>query len=146
VTPVIEKTIFTPEHPNPGEIQEISSPGRIGDPPRLRPGLEGKYPLGKDVELQGYDRYHLEGVMTVGDERTIVYATKDFNRRITAAIESDIRGLKGDLYFEFTARCRVVGEFDGVTVKVLESITWKVERRVLGTDTFDVIAEQTAAL
>ena len=74
----------------------------------------------------------------------IVYATADFNRRVTAAIEKEIRGLQGDLYFEFSANCRIVGEVQGVTIKVVESITWKVQRRVLGTDTLDVIVEQTA--
>ena len=141
---MIEPTRYLPPHPRPGETQAIVSQGRIGNPPRLRPGGEGKYPLGKDVGLPGHDRYHLEGVMTVGDELNIVYATADFNRRVTAAIEKEIRGLQGDLYFEFSANCRIVGEVQGVTIKVVESITWKVQRRVLGTDTLDVIVEQTA--
>jgi hypothetical protein len=36
------------------------------------------------------------------------------------------------------------GEYQGVTIKVLESITWEVEERALGNDEFKSLFKRTA--
>jgi hypothetical protein len=114
--------------------------GTVGDPID-RPGLEKKYPLPKDVGLAGYDRWHLAGPDAIGAEEGIVYAPENFNLSRTAEIENIVRKARaavreqgGDVYFDFTAECRVVGEYEGVQIRVLEKVTWKAEVRLAGSD------------
>jgi hypothetical protein len=140
-TPVIEKTA----QPVPlGNNQfELTSTGRIGDPPRFRPGLERKYPSARKAGLPGYVVYHVEGIKAVGDELNFVYAPAHFNISETARIENEIRRLQaegnGELYFEFRVKYHVKGEVEGVTIKVLDGITWKVERRIPGSKELETV-------
>jgi hypothetical protein len=128
----------------------IKSEGRIGEPPMKRPGLEKKYPFGKDVGLPGHVRFHVEGIKAVGDELNVVYAPSRFNISETALIENQIRvwhaevkATGGELYFEITAKCHLHMEFEGAQIKLLDEITWKLERRVPGSDNFETLFEHT---
>src|SRR5262249_34925515 len=143
----VSASIASAESPGEGGTVEIHSAGRVGDPPALRPGLEKKYPLGEDVhlgpnvDLTDHVRFHVEGIKTIGDELNVVYAPSRFNISETKLIENqiatwrnEVRAAGGELYYDFKVSCRVVGEFEGVTIRVLESITWKLERRLPGSD------------
>lgn len=143
---VIHSTEFAETH---GTVV-IRSEGQVGVPPRERPGLERAYPSGSAVGLPGYVRFHVEGISAIGDELNIVYAPENFNISETARIENQIRSWRdeirvtgGELYYEIVARCHVRGEFEGVTIKVLDEITWKLERRLPGTDEIKVLFDYT---
>ena len=69
-----------------GPAVEIRSRGRVGDAPRVRPGLEKKYPPGQKVGRPGNVRFHVEGIKSIGDELNVVYAPERFNISETALI------------------------------------------------------------
>lgn len=145
-----QATISSGETALPSGRVIIKSEGRIGDPPALRPNLEKKYPLGSRVGLPDHVRYHVEGIKAIGDELNIVYAPSRFNISETALIENQIRvwqaevkATGGELYFEFTAKCHIHSVFEGVTIKVLDEITWKVERRIPGSDNLETVLKYT---
>jgi hypothetical protein len=138
------------ERATAGGRTEIHSTGRVGDPPTVRPGLERKYPTGNAVGLPDHVRFHVEGIKSIGDELNVVYAPSRFNISETARIENTIRvwrnevaAVGGELYYDIKVTCRVLGEFEGVTIRVLESITWKLERRMPGTTAFETLFERT---
>ncbi|HKG58476.1 MAG TPA: DUF4157 domain-containing protein [Pyrinomonadaceae bacterium] len=141
----------TVERPLPEGKVEIHSTGQVGDPlTGRRPGLERKYPAPSKVGLPDHVRFHVEGIHAIGDELNVVYAPSRFNISETALIENQISTWRkeimvtgGELHFDFKVIARVVGEVDGVTIRVLESITWKLERRLPGTDDFKTIFEHT---
>lgn len=148
--------ISSTERTGPGGAVEIRSRGRVGRPPRARPGVERKYPSGERVGLPGNVRFHVEGIMSIGDELNVVYAPELFNISETALIENQIRAWRdeiavtgGELYYDFTVNAHVLvnaqvqREFEGVTIRVLDSITWKLERRLPGTDTIETLFEHT---
>jgi hypothetical protein len=135
----------------PGGIVRIRVHGTVGDP-IIRPGLEKKYPLPKDVNLPNYDRWHLAGPDATGAEAGIAYAPKNFNVSKTAEIENVVRNARaqarangGDVYFDFSAECRVAGEYEGVQIRVLERATWKVEIRPAGSDKVIPLLNETAS-
>jgi hypothetical protein len=143
-------TISSTERTGPGGTVEIRSQGRVGDAPSVRPGLEKKYPLGEKVGLPGNVRFHVEGIKSIGDELNVVYAPERFNISETALIENQIRAWRdeiavtgGELYYDFTVHAHVVAEFEGVTIRVLDSITWKLERRLPGIDKTETLFEHT---
>lgn len=143
-------TISSSETTESGGKRVIKSEGRVGDPPAKRPGLDKKYPPASKVGLPGYVRFHVEGIKAIGDELNIVYAPERFNVSETALIENQIRTWRseveatgGELYYKFTAKSHLHMEFEGVQIKVLDEITWKLERRLPGTDNFDTIFEHT---
>jgi uncharacterized protein DUF4157 len=124
--------------------------GTLGDA-IPRPGLEKKYPLPKDVNLRGHDRWHLAGPDATGAEEGVVYTPKNFNVSKTAEVENVLRAARrevtakgGDVNFDFTADCKVVGEYEGVEIRVLEKVTWKVDARLPGSDTTVVLLHETA--
>ena len=142
--------ISSTERTGPGGAVEIRSRGRVGDAPRVRPGLEKKYPPGQKVGLPGNVRFHVEGIKSIGDELNVVYAPELFNISETALIENQIRAWRdeiavtgGELYYDFTVNAHVLTEFEGVTIRVLDNITWKLERRLPGTDTIETLFEHT---
>jgi hypothetical protein len=135
----------------PGGKVQIRVWGRGGDP-IARPGLEKKYPLPKDVGLPGMDRWHLAGPDAIGAEAGIAYAPKNFNVGKTAQIENLVRKARtatreqgGEVDFDFTATCRVVGDHEGVQIRVLEEVTWKVGVRAAGSDNVVPLINETAA-
>ncbi len=139
------------ETPLEGNRFQIRVRGTVGDP-ISRPGLEKKFPLPKDVGLPGYDRWHLAGPDATGAEEGILYAPKNFNVSKTADIENIIRKARaaareqgGDVYFDFTAEGRVVGEHEGVQIRVLEKVTWKVDVRAAGSDKTIPVVNETAS-
>jgi Domain of unknown function (DUF4157) len=134
----------------PGGLIEMRAWGRVGDP-IARSGLEKKYPLPQDVGLPGYDRWHLAGPEAVGVEEGIAYAPKNFNVARTAEIENTIRRARiavkeqgGEVFFDFTAVCRVVGDHEGVQIRVLEKVTWNVDARIAGADKLIPVVHTTA--
>ncbi|HEV2914314.1 MAG TPA: DUF4157 domain-containing protein [Pyrinomonadaceae bacterium] len=138
------------ENPLPGGRVQIRAYGVVGDP-ITRPGVEKKYPLPKDVNLPNYDRWHLAGPDATGAEAGIAYAPKNFNVSKTAEIENVVRRTRdaareygGEVNFDFTAECRVAGEHEGVEIRVLEKVTWKVEVRMPGSDTLVPVLNETA--
>jgi hypothetical protein len=40
----------------------------------------------------------------------------------------------GEVFFDFEAECRIVGEHQGVSIRVVETVHWRAEVRVAGTD------------
>jgi hypothetical protein len=142
--------ISSTERTGPGGAVEIRSQGRVGDAPQVRPGLEKKYPPAEAVGLPGNVRFHVEGIKSIGDELNVVYAPERFNISETALIENHLQEWRdeiavtgGELYYDFTVQAHVVGEFEGVTIRVLDSITWKLERRLPGTDTIETLFTHT---
>lgn len=143
--------ISSTETTGPNGTVEIRSRGRVGDAPPGRPGLEKKYPLGEKVGLPGNVRFHVEGIQAIGDELNVVYAPERFNISQTALIENQIRGFRdeiavtgGELLYDFTVQAHVLKEFEGVSIRVLDSITWKIERRLPGSDKLETLIEETA--
>jgi hypothetical protein len=131
-----------------GGLWELDSHGVVGEPHFTRTGVEKKYPLGKDVGLPGYVRYHVEGIGAVGDELNIVYAPERFNISETAEVENRIREIranaKGELNYNFKVTYRVQGVYqNAITIKVLESITWELEERALGSDELELLFTRT---
>jgi hypothetical protein len=126
--------------------------GKVGDPIE-RPGLEKKYPGPGVVGLAGYDRWHLAGPDATGAEEGIAYAPKNFNIGKTATVENVIRRARtatteqgGEVFFDFEAECRVVGDHDGVSIRIVESAHWRAEVRAAGTDHLVPILDETAAV
>jgi hypothetical protein len=149
--PVTAKYQVT-EIPLGGGKVQIRVQGTVGDP-IPRPGLEAKYPLPKEVGLPGYDRWHLAGPDATGVEEGIAYAPKNFNVSKTAQVENAVRNARnatraqgGEVYFDFTAEVRVTGQHEGVEIRVLEKVTWKVEVRPAGTDTVIPVLNETATV
>ena len=116
-----------------------------------RPGLEEKYPLPKDVGLPGYDRWHLAGPDATGAEQGIAYAPRNFNVSKTATVENLIRRARdatseqgGEVFYDFRALCRTVGEHEGVQIRVVESVTWNADIRAAGSERLVPIIHETA--
>lgn len=149
-TPVPAKFSYTETVLPNGKI-EMRAWGTVGDA-ITRPGLEKKYPLPKDVGLPGYDRWHLAGPDATGAEAGIVYAPQRFNISETAVVENKVRAARaavreqgGDVYFDFKAECRVVKDHQGVQIRELEKVVWKVEVRAAGSEKIITIVNQTAS-
>jgi hypothetical protein len=129
---------------------ELHAWGRVGD--RITtPGLEKKYPLPQDVGLSGYDRWHVAGPDATGTELRIAYAPKNFNIGKTATVENALRRARaatqeqgGEVFYDFTAVRRVQGEHEGVEIRVLESVTWNVDVRAVGTDRIVPVVNERA--
>ena len=146
----VEQAVITHQvRPLGGGRFELESQGIIGEPHFTRTGVEKKYPLGRDVGLPGYVRYHVEGIGAVGDELNIVYAPERFNISETAEVENRIREIRanarGELNYNFKVAYRIHGEYQGVTIKVLESITWELEERALGSADFNLLFRRSEA-
>lgn len=128
------------ETPLEGGRVELHAWGRVGDPIR-RPGLEKKYPLPKDVGLSGCDRWHLAGPDATGTELGIAYAPKNFNVSKTATVENVLRRARdaalehgGEVFFDFKATVRIIGQHEGVDIRVLEEVTWAIDVRAAGSE------------
>ena len=113
----------------------IRARGTLGDPVPDS-GLRDKYPLPNEVGLPGYDRWHLSSAEATGFEAGIVYTPKNFNVSRTALVENKARDARdavreqgGNVYFDFSAECRVVGEYEGVRILALESASWQLAAR-----------------
>nr|BAU09330.1 hypothetical protein [Streptomyces roseoverticillatus] len=126
--------------------------GRVGDP-IARPGLEKKYPLPGQLGLQGYDRWHLAGPDAIGAEAGIAYTPKNFNISRTAVVENVMRRARdavekqgGEVFFDFTADCRILGERQGVTIRAPEDVHWKAEVRAAGSDKLVPILNERATV
>lgn len=144
-------TVKYSEKKLPGGRIQIRAFGTVGDP-ISRPGLEKKYPLPKDVQLPNFDRWHLAGPDATGVEAGIAYAPKNFNISKTAEVENIVRKSRaavreqgGDVYFDFTAECKVIGEREGVEIRVLEKVTWKVGVRSAGSENVVSVVNETAS-
>ena len=135
----------------PGRVR-LHAWGRVGDPIE-RPGLEKKYPEPGKVGLPGHDRWHLAGPNATGAEEGIAYAPTNFNVSKTAELENVIRKARivtqeqgGEVFFDFTADCTVVGEYEGVAVRTVDSAHWTAEVRAAGSDTLTQILDVQAAV
>jgi hypothetical protein len=131
-----------------GQVQ-IRATGTVGDP-ILRPGLEKKYPLPSEAGLPGCDRWHLAGPNAVGADDGIVYTTRNFNISKTAQVENTVRAARaemraqgGDVYFDFTAKVRVIKEVDGVQIRVLDEVTWRVGKLPKGAKNVISVVNET---
>ncbi len=140
------------ETPLPGGRVRIRAWGRVGDAID-RPGLDKKYPEPGKVGLAGYDRWHLAGPDATGAEEGIAYAPKNFNVSKTAEVENVIRRARiatqeqgGEVFFDFEAECRVVGDHEGVSIRVVESAHWRAEVRAAGSDRLVPILNERAAV
>jgi hypothetical protein len=136
----------------PGGRVRIRAWGRVGDPID-RPGLEKKFPEPGKAGLPGYDRWHLAGPNATGAEEGIAYAPKNFNVGKTAEVENVIRRARtaaqeqgGEVFFDFEAECRIVGEYEGVSIRVVENARWQAEVRAAGSDRLVTILNERAAV
>ena len=140
------------ETPLPGGRVRIRAWGKVGDPID-RPGLEKKYPEPGKVGLAGHDRWHLAGPNATGAEEGIAYAPKNFNISKTAEVENVIRRARtavqeqgGEVFFDFEAECLIVGEHEGVSIRVVESAHWQAEVRPSGSNRFVPILDERATV
>lgn len=138
------------ETPLPNGQVQIRATGTVGDPLVRRPGLEKKYPLPSEAGLPGCDRWHLAGPNAIGADDGIVYTTKNFNISKTAQVENLVRGARvemraqgGQVYFDFTAKVRVIKEVDGVQIRVLDEVTWKVGKLPKGAKNVISVVNET---
>ena len=136
--PPVAAAIQYEETPLPGGRVRIRAWGRVGDP-IPRSGYEGKWPGPGEVGLAGMDRWHLAGPEATGGEIGIAYTPKNFNIGRTATVENVLRNARGymravggDVYFDFTADCRIVGEYEGVSIRVVEDVHWQIDGRLFG--------------
>ncbi|WP_281394669.1 DUF4157 domain-containing protein [Streptomyces rectiverticillatus] len=151
--PVLGQTVIQYEEtPLPGGRVRLRVWGRLGDP-IARPGLEKKYPPPGQLGLAGYDRWHLAGPDAIGAEAGIAYTPKNFNISQTAVVENTMRRARdavskqgGEVFFDFQADCRILGERQGVTIRGPETVHWKAEIRAAGSDSLTPILNERASV
>ena len=150
--PVAGSSIQYEETPLPGGRVRMRAWGRVGDPV-ARSGYEGKWPGPGEVGLEGMDRWHLAGPDATGGEMGIAYTPKNFNIGKTATVENVLRNARGymravggDVYFDFTADCRIVGEHEGVSIRVVEDVHWQIDGRLYGGNNVIQILDEHAVV
>jgi hypothetical protein len=150
--PPVAAVIQYEETPLPGGRVRMRAWGRVGDPV-ARSGYEGKWPGPGEVGLEGMDRWHLAGPDATGGEIGIAYTPKNFNIGKTATIENVLRNARGymravggEVYFDFTADCRIVGEHQGVSIRVVEDVHWQIDGRLSGGNNIIQILDEHAVV
>ena len=140
------------ETPLPGGRVRMHAWGVVGDKLE-RPGLEKKFPEPGRIGLAGNDRWHLAGPDATGTENGIAYASHNFNVGKTAQVENVIRRARlavqehgGEVFYDFQADCRIVGEFEGVSIRVVEDVRWSADVRAAGRDQITPILDEQVTL
>jgi uncharacterized protein DUF4157 len=152
VAPGTAAVIHYEEITLPGGRVRMRAWGKVGDP-LPRSGYEANWPGPGEVGLPGMDRWHLAGPDATGGEIGIAYAPRNFNVSQTAAVENVVRISRaymrvegGDVFFDFEADCRIVGEHEGVSIRVVEDVRWQIDGRLPGSDDLIHILDQRAAV
>ena len=152
VAPGMAAVIHYEEVALPGGRVRMRAWGKAGDP-LPRSGYEAKWPGPGEVGLPGMDRWHLAGPDATGGEIGIAYAPRNFNVSQTATVENVLRTSRaymrlegGDVFFDFEADCRIVGEHEGVSIRVVEDVRWQIDGRLPGSDDFIHILDERAVV
>ena len=112
--------------------------------------MKDNFPLPQDIGRPDLDRWHLVSADAIGAEDGIAYAPRNFNLGKTKRIENIVRRARaavrqqgGQAFYDFKARCRVLGEHDGVRILLLDDVTWDVDVRAAGSDTIVPVIHTT---
>ena len=142
----------TRETPLPGGLGcGYAVPGEesVTTPIGLLPAYEAKWPGPGEVGLARTHRWHLAGPDATGGEIGIAYAPENFNVSRTATVENVLRSgraymraVGGDLYFDFSADCLIVGEHEGASIRVVENVHWQIDGRLFGSDNIIQILDE----